>query len=104
MGVQAAENIIINVFAPFLFFCGRKFGKDQLVEKAHKLLEECAPENNKKTRLFSAKTHLRTSALQSQALINLCDNYCSAKKCLQCAVGTYIISGVRQMEKGMPNR
>jgi len=90
-GKQSCENLIINTFAPFLFYYGRRFSKEAYCTQALDLLELCEEENNIKTRLFSAKKTQITSAVQSQGLLQLHDSYCTKKACLSCGLGAEIL-------------
>jgi hypothetical protein len=91
MGEESVSNIIINAFTQFLFFYFRKNPRQDHVEIAFSLAEKCSFEKNSKTKIFSSKVHLFKSAADSQALINLHDNYCSRKNCLKCPVAADIL-------------
>lgn len=90
-GNDAFENVIINTFAPFLFFYSKRTDKPHLSERCISLLHTCVAEDNLKTRLFSGKKELLKSAAESQALINLYDHYCSQRKCLKCGVAAALL-------------
>lgn len=90
-GTDSLTNLIINTFAPFFFFYGRKSGKAEYETTATHLLEGGAFENNAKTRLFAKKKEHLQSAAHSQALIHLFDNYCTPKKCLHCGIAASIL-------------
>jgi hypothetical protein len=92
-GKASIESIIINTFAPFFFFYSKKTGKMEFRERSIELLNKCMPEENAKTKLFDSKKQLLDNAAGSQAVINLYDNYCTAKKCLQCGVGVALLNG-----------
>jgi hypothetical protein len=87
LGKDSAEKIIINAIVPFLFFYSRKVNQDLLRENALELLSNCKWEENKKTKLFLKLRKPDYSAADSQAMINLFDNYCSKKRCLNCNIG-----------------
>lgn len=91
LGTASAENIIINSIAPFLFFYGRRFGKEEPEQHALKLLEQCAFEKNAKTKLFGTQKEVLKTALAGQGLINLYDQYCTKKACLKCGIGAAIL-------------
>ncbi len=91
LGKASIDLLFINAIVPFLFFYGNKLNKPELKEHAISLLEHCAFENNQKTRLFMAKDKLLVSAAQSQACIQLYDQYCSKKRCLDCGIATSIL-------------
>jgi len=92
VGENAAENIIINTMAPFFFFYSKKLLKPQFAELAIKLLEHSSFENNFKTRLFVNKRSLLKTGADSQAIVNLYDNYCIAKQCLKCGIGSNLLN------------
>ncbi|MDO9000141.1 MAG: DUF2851 family protein [Bacteroidota bacterium] len=91
LGLTSIENLIINTFAPFYFFYSRKTGKDEIGDIAIELLNNCAFEQNAKTKLFVEKKMVLKSSADSQATINLYDNYCSKKLCLKCGVATFLL-------------
>ncbi len=91
LGVQMAENILINTVIPVVFaygmFHGSQLHKDKAVEW---LLQTKAEQNNiiKKWQSFGVTSD---NALQTQALLELKKHYCDVKKCLDCAVGNKIL-------------
>ena len=90
-GESSKENIIINSVAPFFFFYSKKLALPDYSDLALDLLSQSSFEKNQKTRLFSAKKHELQNAADSQAIINLYDNYCTKKQCLKCGIGTDIL-------------
>lgn len=91
LGRASAELVIVNTFAPFFFFYGSKTGQPGFTGLALQLLEACAVEDNRKTRLFSAKKKLLRSAFESQGLIQLHDTMCTRRACLACGIGTELL-------------
>jgi hypothetical protein len=91
MGEESISNITINTFTQFFFFYFRKNPRENYIDVSLSLAEKCSFEKNNKTKHFSAKSHLFTSAVESQGLINLYDNYCSRKNCLKCPVAADIL-------------
>ncbi len=81
------DLIIINSVVPFIFYYGRKLQKEELEEKAIKLLQSLRGENNYIVKLFAEEGIKCNSAYDSQAIIQLYKNYCTTNKCLQCAIG-----------------
>ncbi|HXU28033.1 MAG TPA: DUF2851 family protein [Bacteroidia bacterium] len=92
MGKSSIENIIINTVCPLLFFYGKMKQDESLMEKAVKWYYELKPEKNNITKLFEELSFKSKHAGHSQALIQLNNNYCSQKKCLQCSLGVFILS------------
>jgi len=91
LGLVSIENLIINTFAPFYFFYSKKTGKQELGDLAIELLTKCDFEQNAKTKLFLEKKDVLKSAADSQATINLYDNYCNKKNCLKCGVASFLL-------------
>jgi hypothetical protein len=58
---------------------------------AIELLNKCDFEQNAKTKLFAEKKTVLKTAADSQAAINLFDNYCRKKACLKCGVATFLL-------------
>lgn len=91
LGDASAESLIINAFVPFFFFYALKSGKEHYKDYALSLLKQCTFEVNAKTRLFAMKNSDLKDASASQGLIQLFDNYCQKKQCLQCGIGASIL-------------
>lgn len=91
LGSSMANNILINVLAPFLFVQAERESKQDLKEKAFETLEVLRPELNAKTRKFKDIGYKCSSAFESQALIELYAHYCEYKKCLSCNIGASIL-------------
>jgi hypothetical protein len=92
LGEVSVQNILINTLAPFLFFYGRQNAKDNYVEAALSAFESIPFEDNSKTRIFLENGLTFKFAGESQALINLYDNYCVARRCLNCAVAAELLA------------
>ena len=93
LGKDAINNIIINTLVPVLFAYGMYNKNEEMKEKAIKWLSETKPEVNHLTKVwkdFGVNAH---SAFDSQALIELTNNYCHQRRCLDCAVGNRILKG-----------
>ena len=91
LGRAMINNIIINTMAPILYAYGRYHQQELYKEKALKWLESCEAEKNTITKGYQGLGIKNASAADSQALIELKNEYCSYKRCLECAVGNAII-------------
>ncbi len=91
LGTDALHNIIINTVAPMQYLYARLQGKEQLHENSLSLLQSLKPENNKTIREWQNQGMVVTDAAQSQALLQLFNQYCEKKRCLECAVGNRLI-------------
>ena len=91
LGLQMIENIIINTIIPILFAHGLFTKNEVIKEKAVKWLFDLGAEKNAITKTWSTLGVSNTNALESQALIELKNNYCKQTRCLECAVGNALM-------------
>ncbi|GAB1307400.1 DUF2851 family protein [Urechidicola sp. KH5] len=83
------ELLMINVIIPIKFIYLKQQGKP--VEKLIDLMLNLPPEKNSIVRSFKKLKVKANSAFDSQALLQLKNNYCAPQKCLQCAIGHYLL-------------
>jgi hypothetical protein len=93
LGAVMIDNIIINTIAPVLFAYGNYYDENKYKEKAMGWLEETATEKNAITKGFQQLKIENKNAFDSQAVIELKNEYCSKKRCLECGVGNAILKG-----------
>lgn len=91
LGDAMINNIIINSICPVLFAWGTYHQDDNYKIKALRWLEEVSPEKNSITKGFQLLKTENKNACDSQALIELKNEYCVKKRCLECAVGNSIL-------------
>lgn len=91
LGSSMAENIIINTFIPTIFAWGLHHRKEEIKTRAIQWLENLNPEKNSITNGFEKLNLENKSAFDSQALIELKNNYCNKKMCLNCAIGNKLL-------------
>lgn len=94
LGDAMIDNIIINTICPVLFAYGNYHNENKYKDKALKWLEETSPESNSITKGFKQLGIENKNAFDSQALIELKNEYCNKKKCLDCAVGNGILKSL----------
>ena len=92
IGDSAFNIIVINTIIPFLFAFGRYNGKEELKERTIGFFTEIPAENNSIIRKWSKLGIISKCAFYSQALLQLKNQYCSHKECLNCLIGNKIIS------------
>ena len=91
LGKEFKNIIQINVFAPILFAYGRFTQEEKYIDNAIDLLCNIDPEINTKTHIFDEINIQQKTAFDTQALIELNDNYCSKKRCVECGIGHKIL-------------
>lgn len=90
-GKEAIRLMTINTIVPFLFLYGNEIKEDAYKDKALRLLEELKPEKNKIIKGWSSLGIAADSAYETQALLQLKNEYCDKKRCLECSIGGAIL-------------
>jgi hypothetical protein len=91
LGTQMIDNIIINTIVPTVFAYGQYHNDNSYKDKALRWLEKITAEKNVITNGFMALGVTNGNAFDSQALIQLKNNYCNKKHCLSCSVGNSLL-------------
>jgi hypothetical protein len=91
-GTQATEIFLINAVVPLMFIYGRFHDNHNVCEKALAFLEEIDAETNSVTRDWESAGIEVESAFYTQALLQLTDEYCKKRRCLECRIGCKLIS------------
>lgn len=91
MGDDSIVNLIINTVVPLLVAYGRYQDEQQYIDRAVSLLQEIPAENNKIVRAWKEIGISARSAFDSQALLELNNNFCMKRKCLVCNIGNSLL-------------
>ncbi len=91
LGKSTIHLLIINTIVPFLFLYGTHKSIDKYRDKALRFLEALAPEKNSIIEKWKTLGFEPESAYQTQALLQLKNEYCTKKRCLECAIGNSIL-------------
>ena len=85
------DLLIINTIIP-LKFCYARHRGQQINEIIIQLVRSISSEKNSTIDSFNKLKKVSKSALDSQALIQLKQQYCDVNKCLQCDIGNTLLS------------
>lgn len=91
LGESSIDILLLNTFVLFLFSYGKYNQQEYYINRSLKLLEKLPAEENNIVTNFGLLGIKVNTAFDSQALLELKNNYCSYKKCLQCGVGNKIL-------------
>jgi hypothetical protein len=91
LGAAMIDNILINTVCTVLFAYGHFHKEQKYKDKALCWLEEITAESNSITKGFQQFGLESKNAHDSQALIELRNEYCSKKRCLDCAIGNALL-------------
>lgn len=90
IGKKFVDLILINTIIPLKFIHQKMQGKEDL-GALFNLANQIQSENNSIIDQFREIGVSRPGAQGSQALLQLKNNYCKAKRCLDCSVGNYLL-------------
>ncbi len=91
LGETSAENIIVNTVVPLLAAYAKHRDQPVFLDRAITLLEQLPPEKNRITDDWSALGLTVKTAFDAQASIELYNQFCLQKRCLQCQIGVAIV-------------
>ncbi|HLP12703.1 MAG TPA: DUF2851 family protein [Flavobacteriales bacterium] len=89
--IDFVHSVIINAVIPILFAYSRYTQNMDMTERCVDLLEALPCEKNKLVGNYKKGGVECKSAFDSQALIELKNNFCSHKKCLTCSIGINLL-------------
>ena len=93
LSIATANTIIINSVIPFLWWLSDRLSDDSYRNKAFEILTLLPPEKNEKINTWKNAGVKPSNALESQGLIELSNEFCLKKKCLECVIGNAILKG-----------
>jgi len=84
------DLLLINTIIPIKFSYAKQLGKT-IDEEIIRMLQQITSEKNSIINKFNGLKKVSHSALESQALLQLKNEYCDKNKCLKCAVGNSLL-------------
>lgn len=91
LGKTSVENIIVNTVVPLLVAYSEAKDSRLFLDKALELLEQLPAEQNHITEMWERLELKTKTAFDSQGVIELYNNFCSVKRCLNCSIGTALL-------------
>lgn len=86
-GETLLHQIIVNTIVPMQFALGIHKDDQRLKQNAMELLLNAKPENNAIIRQWNELGVFSKNSWQTQALLQLKNDYCSKKRCVECQIG-----------------
>ncbi len=90
-GSSSFDLIMINTIIPFLFVYANHNGNEELKTRALQFMHDIKSETNSIIKRFNQSGLKIKNAAQSQAALELKNNYCTFTRCLQCGIGNRIL-------------
>ncbi|MDG1849219.1 MAG: DUF2851 family protein [Flavobacteriales bacterium] len=91
LGDSTLNTIIINTVLPFCFFYAKQQSDEPMMMRVLETFKDLKCEKNKVVRNFKEAGVNGRSAMMSQGLIHLYQNYCIPRNCLNCRVLNQIL-------------
>jgi hypothetical protein len=91
LGEASIQNIVINTITPLLVAYGQYKDEQTYVDRAVELLQQLPAEQNKITKSWNALGLKVKNAFDSQAVIELNNNFCERRQCLNCNIGVSLL-------------
>jgi hypothetical protein len=91
MSLAAAHVVMTNASVPFLNWLAGKTSASIYHEKALELLELLPPEKNAVIDEWKNLGRVAKSAAESQGLLELKNEFCNRKQCLNCEIGNFLL-------------
>ena len=91
LGQTSAENIVVNTVVPLLAAYAHHRGEPAYIDRAISLLEQLPAEKNHLIDKWNTLGLGIRTAFDSQAAIELHNEFCAVKKCLSCQIGAELL-------------
>jgi hypothetical protein len=91
-GTTATDILLINAVIPAIFVHGYSRNSNEACERALDFLDKIRPEENSIINEWKTAGIEAESAFYTQALIQLRNEYCKKRRCLDCRIGSKLIS------------
>lgn len=99
-GKLATGILLINAVIPVIFVYGKSRDDNSICERALSFLEDLPAEENSIIDEWKEAGIEAESAFYSQGLIQLRNEYCKKRKCLECRIGSKLVSlGIKLKEQ-----
>jgi hypothetical protein len=94
LGKMSIENLIVNTVVPIVVAYGKSKDEQELVDRAVRILQEVNSEENTIIKKWNSLGIRSKTAFDSQALLELHNNFCLRRRCLDCTIGSSLIRPV----------
>lgn len=94
-GEPSRAMVVINAIAPMLMAYGKRMDEQRYVDQAVRILQAVRAEHNKIITGWKKLGCSSQHAWDSQGLIELYNNFCQRRECLNCSIGSAILKPER---------
>jgi hypothetical protein len=86
------ELLLINWIVPFMYWYGQTTEDESIVNNALEILTALPPEKNGILNKWNEFGRVVNNAADSQALLEIFNEFCTKKKCLSCSIGYCLLN------------
>jgi hypothetical protein len=94
LGKSSVDNIIINTVVPVVVAYAKANDEQILLGRALEILQRIPGETNEITKKWNSLGIRSKTAFDSQALLELHNNFCLRRRCLDCTIGSALVRPV----------
>jgi hypothetical protein len=94
LGESSIDNILINTVVPLLVAYGKARDEQRYVDRAVNILQDIKAEDNTIIKNWKNLKMNCATAFDSQALLELHNNFCMKRRCLECTIGFSLLKPV----------
>lgn len=91
IGKTFLNNLLINAFIPLAMLFRQTLQQQEAIQQLLDLMEKLPAEKNRIVSRYRKAGFKPGSALDTQGLLHLHKNYCSALRCLECGIGHQLL-------------
>ena len=102
LGLDSIHTLVINAVIPLWAAYSLLHHDDTLLERAIEVLKSIPREENSIIRSCQNAGINLSNSHDTQAAIELFNNFCAKKRCLNCSIGTFLIRPVRETANSYP--
>ncbi len=88
-----ARLVLINTVVPMRFAYAQAFDRD-VSDQLLSIMESVPAERNSVTERFSIAGIKAANALESQSMLQLRNEYCENRRCMECEIGNFLMRGL----------
>lgn len=89
---ESVYLLLVNSVIPFIFVYGKLKSENHCCDRAVEFMEQLKPEKNSMINTWVELGIKPVNAFESQALLELRNEFCNKRECLNCSIGTRLIT------------
>jgi hypothetical protein len=96
LGDESINSLIINTVAPILVAYGKAKDDQVYIDRAVSILQHIPAETNRVTKRWKELGLIVKTSFDSQAVVELYNNFCQKRRCLDCKIGASLVNPLQK--------